>query len=381
MTNTKTIEQQNKELKNIQEIAKKKLEWTNLQKIALNDNETNEINETFKDVRDFRSLGEKITAPIDKIIEQTSKVIESDPIMDVSSTLTDVNNDVQKVYKDIINDDWAFMKFLKSLPVIGNIADKVDNKWDEMKFNMKETTWKIEIIFSGFDQSYNSLNKSIDMQKNFLDGLEENLWKVVAYKEYVSKKLEEFKEKYNNETDENKKAKYKMFIQQVDYFLWNLGTLVWNLELAKKRILMRLDSAIKLSLAMNSSRPIFKTLLSVAIIETSWQKALDASMKSMEAMWNTIDNMSKELTDKAIESSKKTEQMSHKPVLDTKVFIENVEKLKNHFDEIETYREEIAKQAEEERKTFEEATNKLKALKNVKQEDYDELQKDLNKNT
>jgi len=47
---------------------------------------------------------------------------------------------------------------------------------------------------------------------------------------------------------------------------------------------MRLDSANKLSLAMSSSRPIFKVLLSTAIIEVSSQKAIDASIKAMEAM-------------------------------------------------------------------------------------------------
>ena len=64
---------------------------------------------------------------------------------------------------------------------------------------------------------------------------------------------------------------------------------------------MRLDSANKLSLSMSSSRPIFKTLLSTAIIETSSQKAIDASMQAMEVMGDTIDKMSSELTDKAIE--------------------------------------------------------------------------------
>jgi hypothetical protein len=35
---------------------------------------------------------------------------------------------------------------------------------------------------------------------------------------------------------------------------------------------------------MSSSRPIFKTLLSVAILETSGQKAIDASMKTIDVM-------------------------------------------------------------------------------------------------
>jgi hypothetical protein len=47
---------------------------------------------------------------------------------------------------------------------------------------------------------------------------------------------------------------------------------------------MRLDSAAKLSIVMNSSRPIFKTLLSTALIETSSQKALEASMKAIDVM-------------------------------------------------------------------------------------------------
>jgi len=378
MSETKTIGQQNEDLKTIQKIVNKKLEWTGLKTIELNKNEVQEVDETFTNVKDFRSLWEKITAPIDNIIDKTSKIIESDPIMDVSETLSSVNNNVQKVYKEIINDDWTFMKFLKSIPVIGEGVKALDNKFDDLKFNMKETKWKIEIIFSGFDQSYESLNKSIDMQKSFLDSLEENLWKVESYKEYVSKKLVEFKKKYENETNDDKKQKYKMFVQQIEYFLGNIETLIGNLELAKKRMLMRLDSAVKLSLAMNSSRPIFKTLLSVAIIETSWQKALDASMESMEAMWKTIDNMSKDLTDQAVESSKKAEEITQKPVLDTKVFIGNVEKLKNHFDEIENYRKQVAQQTKEERKSFEEATNNLKELKKVNKEDYDELQENLN---
>jgi len=87
--------------------------------------------------------------------------------------------------------------------------------------------------------------------------------------------------------------------------------------------------------------------------------------------------MSKDLTESAIQSSKKAEEMTQKPILDTKIFIENVEKLKNHFDEIENYREQVAKQAEEERQAFNDATDKLKQLKRVNKEDYDELENNL----
>jgi hypothetical protein len=89
--------------------------------------------------------------------------------MDVSKELEQVNQEVQSVYKEIIDDDGAFTKFLKSLPVVGNLVDKIDNKIDDLKFNMKDIQGKIEVIFSGFDQSYQSLVKSIEMQKEFLN--------------------------------------------------------------------------------------------------------------------------------------------------------------------------------------------------------------------
>ena len=365
-----------KELNNLQNIIEeKKSTWLVVKK--LEPNEKAEIEETFKNVKDFRQLWEKITAPIDQIIEKTSKIIESDPIMDVSKELAEVNNEVNSVYKEIINDDWVVMKFLKSIPVIWTLAEKIDNSVDDIKFNMKSIQWKIEQIFSWFDTSYNSLVKSIEMQKEFLEGLEQNIWKVKAYKEYVEEKLKEFEEKYKQVENEEEKQKYKMFIDNVKFFLWNLEVLIWNLELARKRLLIRLDSATKLALAMQSSRPIFKTLLSVAILETSWQKALDASTKAIQIMGSTIDKMSSELTDKAIQSSKKAEELASKPVLDPKVFVENVKKLKQHFEEIEQYREQVRQEAEKEREIFKQASEELAKLKEVKSKDYDELKENL----
>ena len=375
MTETKSIT--DSKLKEIQDLVEKK-QTANIMPVDLDDNETAEIESTFENVKDFRELWEKITAPIDNIVETTSKIIENDPIMDVSGELKKVNGQVQDVYKEIIDDDGAFMKMLKKIPVIGDLARKIDDGVDGLKFDMKWVKGKIDTIFGWFDISYNSLNKSIQMQQEFLDGLDKNLWKVKAYKEYVEKKLAEFKEKESTVTDEQEKEKYKMFINNVEYFLWNLNVLIGNLELARKRLLIRLDSAVKLALAMSSSRPIFKTLLSVAVLEMSGQKALDASMKSIDVMWDTIDKMSSELTDKAIDSNRKAEQMSSKPVLDTKLFIENVEKLKQHFDTIDQYREQVKKESEEERKLFEKASDDLTNIKNVKSQDYDELTSELN---
>lgn len=343
----------------------------------LTPSEQSEIEATFAWAKDFRGLWEKITAPIDSIISETATIIDSDPIMNVSDKLTEMNNSVQGVYKEIINNDWVVMKIAKNLPLIGNLAKALDAKWDEARFNIKSLEWKISTIFSGFDQSYSSLNTSIDMQKKFLDWIDENLWKVIAYKNFLDIKIEEFKNKNLESEDETTKMKYDMFIRHVEYFQSNLVVLIGNLDMARKRLLMRLDSASKLSLAMSSSRPIFKTLLSTAIIETSSQKALDASMQAINIMGSTIDKMSTELTDKAIESSKKSEELSSKPILSASVFVDNVTKLKNHFDTIDSYRLQVKNEVEAQQKLFDDASKKLKEVKLLASQDQEELAKEL----
>jgi hypothetical protein len=89
--------------------------------------------------------------------------------------------------------------------------------------------------------------------------------------------------------------------------------------------------------------------------------------------------MSSELTDKAIESSRRSEELSSKPVLSASVFVENVTKLKNHFDEIESYREQIKTQADAENKLFEEAKVKLDNVKVLNAKSQEEFASELNK--
>ncbi len=345
--------------------------------VKLESTEIAKIENVFSEAKDFREVGERITKPIDNIISETAIVIDNDPIMNVSWELEKMNNSVQWVYEEIINNDWVLMRIAKSIPLVWSLAKTLDKKFDEASFNMKWVEGKIETIFKWFDVSYESVNKSIDLQKNFLDWIDSNLAKVIAYKEFISNKIEELKKKIEETTDEKEKNKLSLFLRNVEFFQWNLVVLIGNLDMARKRLLMRLDSANKLSLAMSSSRPIFKTLLSTAIIETSSQKAIDASMKAMDVMGKTIDKMSSELTDKAIEWNKKAEEMSSKPVVSTSVFIENVTKLKNHFDEIEDFRKNIALEAEKERKVFSEAKKRLENIKVLNKSDTEEFNKML----
>ena len=154
-----------------EEIMQKEAELivSDTKKLELSEADQKEVEETFAEASDFRRLGEKITAPIDSIISETAKVINADPIMKVSDELADMNKDVQSVYDGIIDNDGVVMKIAKSLPLISILAKSMDEKWDEAKFNIKSMEGKIEAIFSGFDVSSNSLNTSIDLQKDFLE--------------------------------------------------------------------------------------------------------------------------------------------------------------------------------------------------------------------
>jgi hypothetical protein len=370
MADTQVLPQDSTQEENVKTLTK-------IETKPLSASEQADVEKTFSEATDFRSLGEKITAPLDSIIAETATIIDTDPIMNVSDELSKMNSSVQEVYKEIINNDGTMMKMAKAVPLLGSLMRSLDSKWDEAKFNIQTLQGKIEMIFSGFDQAYSSLNTSIDMQKNFLEGIDANLGKVAAYRDFLVQKVEEFKAKSSETNDETTKMKLDMFIRQVEYFIGNMNVLIGNLDMARKRLLMRLDAAAKLSLSMSSSRPIFKTLLSTALIETSSQKALDASMKAINVMGETIDKMSSELTDKAIESSRKSEELSSKPVLSSTVFIENVTKLKTHFETIEAYRAQVKIEADAEKKAFEDASAELAKVKVLNAKDQEELAKEI----
>jgi len=64
------------------------------------------------------------------------------------------------------------------------------------------------------------------MQKEFLDGIDENLGKVIAYKDFVGNKVIEFKDKLEKTTDKNEKEKLSMFLRNVEFFQGNLVVLI-----------------------------------------------------------------------------------------------------------------------------------------------------------
>jgi len=65
--------------------------------------------------------------------------------------------------------------------------------------------------------------------------------------------------------------------------------------------------------------------------------------------------------------------MISKPVLSTTQFVENVTKLKNYFDQIDDFKQQIVLEAKEERKLFEEASKNLDGLKVMNKKTQEEF--------
>ena len=114
----------------------------------LTKDESTEVAEAFQTADDFRTVGERITAPLDDILAETSEVIDRDPIMRVSDELSKMNGDVQEVYSEIIDNDGLIMRLFKALPLVGHVARGIDAKFDETAFNVKGIEGKITTIFS-----------------------------------------------------------------------------------------------------------------------------------------------------------------------------------------------------------------------------------------
>ena len=76
---------------------------------------------------------------------------------------------------------------------------------------------------------------------------------------------------------------------------------------------------------------------------------------------------------------KKAEELSSKPILSLNVFVENVSKLKTHFEEIEDYRAQVAIEAKKEQENFDNARKSLASIKLLTKQQSDELEHILNK--
>jgi len=88
--------------------------------------------------------------------------------------------------------------------------------------------------------------------------------------------------------------------------------------------------------------------------------------------------MNTDLTDQAIESSKRAEKIATAPVLNVNNFIDNVKKLSEHQNKIDRLRETIHLEAKNDRKLMKETTWELKQLKILNQKTQKELNNVLN---
>jgi len=82
---------------------------------------------------------------------------------------------------------------------------------------------KIGVIFSWFDQSYKFYKYFYwYAKKKFLDGIEQNIGKVVAYKEFVSLKIKEFQKRLA----EKRLMKMKKENRWCLFKMWNFFKLI-----------------------------------------------------------------------------------------------------------------------------------------------------------
>lgn len=340
----------------------------------LNKSRRKEIDDSFWKDWDFTSIWEKITEPINRILESSSDLIEKNPIFGASEELNWMNNDVQEVYKNVINKDNAVVAFAKKIPVLGNLVSVMTDKWDDANFNLKSLKEKLIEIFSGYDEVYESVLLWKTLQENFLEALEENITNLNEYLEYFDLSLSKANEDMKKEKDLLVRDKLKIKIENIQYYRDNLEVLVQNLDLSRQRLLIELDNSNKLATTMHSARPIYKSLITTALVERTTAKGTRAGQKVMEGFKKNLERMITEQTDNAIASHKKSEEMRSQTVIDSKVLETNVNKLKDYFDKMDEYKKSFMKGAESNRAILAKTKETLASINLMDLDDQRELE-------
>lgn len=348
-----------------------------LKAAPLSSSEKMKIETSLKNLGDFRKLWEEITAPFRWAFTRAAEIIDKDPVMNISSDLSNMNTQIKEVYSTIITNDWKIMRTMKKIPLFGSVISAIDNQVDKASFDLASASWKLEKIFEGYDKAETSLNASIDLRKGYIENLTENESKTAGYVTYLEAKLEEARQTFLGLTDDEEKRKYKMFIDNLDYYVANLISLVSNLYMTRRRMEMQQDSAYKLSLGMNVWRPIFETLIEAWMVETSWMQSIEAWAKALEGMWKLADDLSTMLANKTIESNKKSAQMMSKPLMNPEVFVTNVNNLIQNFNEMEAQKDELARIRTESVAKIKDAVWKLKEMNVMTEAEQQQFQKHL----
>ena len=346
---------------------------------ALTREQKSEIEAAFKNADDFRGLWSKITDPFKGSFDKAVTVIENDPVMDVSNQLTNLNWQIQEVYWEILSNDGKMMRTAKKLPFIWGWIKAIDKNVDKASFDIKWTNRKIKVIFSGYDIAEGSLNTAINLKKEHITEMEWQEEISVRYITYIQRKIDQFKQNLATLPEWEDKRKYKMFLEQIEYFSANLVSLVSNLYLSRRRLEIQQQTSYKLSTAMNVWRPLFETLLNAGMFEASWLQSNEAAAAALQGMSTIMDNMQTQLTDRTIEGSKQTAEIMKKPLMNPDVYVKNVEKLVTHLNEMDSINESIKVEREQNMKNIQQATQRLQKRNVMTQQERETFSTELSK--
>ncbi len=334
-----------------------------------------EIDNLFKESKDFAEMGEKLTAPIDEIISRSNELIENDPVIWIGNELSKINKEVNEVYEDIIQDSSKAVKFMKKIPLLWKIVDTFTDKKEEMMFELKDNREKLESIFKNYDICQSSLSLNIKAYKDMEADLRQYIDKIGLYIEYIQLKLEGFKEKKELAKNDEEIAKYTSFIQQTEFFINNMKSLESILNLSMKRITESVKNSTQLSISMSTGKPVFKLLINLAVSESALQKGNEAAIKAIRGMGDTIEKMDNELTDRSIDASNKTQEILLSPIISSENIIENTKKLTKHLEEINAQKDKHIEEAKKGNAELDIELAKLRSLNSLKQSDIEDIYK------
>jgi hypothetical protein len=232
-----------------------------------------------------------------------------------------INKEFEEVHDSISSTSLARkLPGITRLPIVWWFFKKdltMKVKWVESKLNM---------IFSAYDENYESLLKSGKMYTQHIQSLHT--------------KIDTLQEHFNSiDPQTNNEKLYKNGIQSL------IMALTWT----KTRMTMMLDAANEIRIQMKQNRPLFKTLMESLIIEKSWEIGLKSAQNAVNTMWNFIQKMASEMTTESIKFSKEINK-GRFDVLSTKQFHDDLKKLEAWIKEIVLIKNQAILKYEQENK-------------------------------
>lgn len=255
---------------------------------------------------------------INTMIDRTAKLISADPLIGAQHEVNKIDENFKVIHDALKETDPELKKGL----------------WDSIfgskrGFNFKSIESNVKNLFRQFDLTVESVEKSVIIFNSYKEDLE---GEIASLAEFVDS-IDETK------LEEDDKLQYQNYVVQLR-----------SLQNSNSRIGMRLKTADSLHKTMKSSRGVFQSVLSSCMLEAGGQSSLDSSVKMMATMTQTIEQLSNDLTESTIRTSKLAVTASMRPALQAWNLQKNSMLLETAFDEIKKMQKIIEAPKEEKTK-------------------------------